>query len=117
MENPYAVQIEKLNKYSIFFSEIEDTTMCLMLNIMMTERLENDPWLNTKIRVALKKSITTLMTYINSTYQISFHDDLFTDDKIGDVDEFKIFAREVRRYSFRLQEVMASVENADTEDV
>lgn len=109
MENLYAVQIEKLNKYSIFFSEIEDTTMCLMLNIMMTERLENDPWLNTKIRAALKKSITTLMTYINSTYQISMHDDLFTDDKIGDVEEFKAFAREMSKHSVGLRTIMECV--------
>lgn len=109
MENPYAVQIEKLNKYSIFFSEIEDITMCLMLNIMMTERLENDPWLNTEIRAALKKSINTLMTYINSTYQISMHDDLFTDDKIGDVEEFKAFAREMSKHSVILRTIMECV--------
>ena len=109
MENPYAVQIEKLNKYSIFFSEIEDITMCLMLNIMMTERLENDPWLNTEIRAALKKSINTLMTYINSTYQISMHDDLFTDDKIGDVEEFKAFAREMSKHSVCLRTIMECV--------
>ena len=109
MENPYAVQIEKLNKYIIFFSEIEDTTMSLMLNIMMTERLENDPWLNTEIRAALKKSITTLMTYINSTYQISMHDDLFTDDKIGDVEEFKAFAREMSKHSVSLRTIMECV--------
>lgn len=113
MANPYAIQVERLNNDHMFFSEIEDASLSLMLNIMMSEKLENDPWLNTKIRAGLKRSITTLMTYINSIYQVTFHNDLFTNDKIGDVEEFKIFIREVRRYSFILQEVMGSV---DTED-
>ena len=113
MANPYEIQVKKLNDYRMFFSEIEDESLSLMLTIMMPEKLENDPWLNTKIRAGLKRSITTLMTYINSIYQITFHDDLFANDKIGDVEEFKIFARELRRYSIILQDVMESV---DTED-
>lgn len=110
MANPYATQVKILNDDHMFFSEIEEETLSLMLIIMMSERLENDPWLNTKIQAGIKKSITTLMTFINSIYQVTFHDDLFANDKIGDVEEFKIFAREVRRYSFILQEVMEDVD-------
>ena len=101
----------KMMKSLKFFSEIEDIVMPTMLNIMMAERLKGDPWMTPGIEAGVKTNLTLTMIRINSRYHHMLNLDLFDDDDIGDVEEFKLFVSKMCKYDGCLKTIMESVSN------
>ena len=98
----------KMMKSLNFFSAIEDMVMPTMLNIMMMERLKGDPWMTPGIEAGVKPNLTIAMIRINSRYHHMLNLDLFDDDDIGDVEEFKLFVTAMCKYDGCLKTIMES---------
>ena len=98
----------KMMKSLNFFSEIKDMVLPTMLNIMMAEHLKCDPWMTPEIETGVKTNLMLTMIHINSRYHHMLNLDLFDDDDIGDVEEFKLFVTEMCKYDGCLKTIMES---------
>ena len=107
MTTKYESEI-KMMKSLKFFSEIEDIVMPVMLNIMMEEHLTDDTWMTSGFKAGLKTNLTMAMIRINSRYHYMMGQDLFDDDDIGDVGEFKLFVSKMCKYDGCLKTIMES---------
>ena len=98
----------KMMKSLKFFSEIEDIVMPVMLNIMMEEHLTDDTWMTSGFKAGLKTNLTMAMIRIDSRYHCMLNQQLFDDDAIGAVEEFKLFASKMCKYDGVLKTIMES---------
>ena len=105
MTTKYKSEI-KMMKSLNFFSEIEDMVMPTMLNIIMAEHLKGYPWMTPGIEAGVKTNLTLTMIRINLRYHHMLNLNLFDDDDIGDVEEFKLFVTEMCKYDGCLKDIM-----------
>ncbi len=115
MTTKYESEVKIMKSFK-FFSEIEDMVIPVMLNIMMVEHLTDDTWMTSGFKAGLKANLTLTMIRINSRYHCMLKQDLFDDDDIGDVEEFKLFASKMCKYDGCLKTIMAS-DSEDTDQI